>query len=261
MSRTAIYSRKWIILGVLTTLSFSCKSTKVISGGSADESLSARTVIKNHYRSELDFKTLSGRIKVAYADGTSAQNVSVSLRMEKDSIIWMSAPLGVVKAYISPKRVSFYNKLNNEYFDGDFTYLSELLGTSLNFKKVQDLLLGQAIFDLRDERYDLQVEQGHYELKPRKIKELFKVMFRIEPKNFKMGTQQLAQPWKKRLLEIEYKNYQQEGNRVFPNEVKILAIEKDQQTSIAIDYKNIEFDRPLNFPYKIPKGFDEIVLK
>ena len=32
-----------------------------------------------------------------------------------------------------------YNKLDNTYFDGDYGYLSDMLGTELDFKKLQNL--------------------------------------------------------------------------------------------------------------------------
>jgi hypothetical protein len=86
-------------------------------------------------------------------------------------------------------------------------------------------------------------------------------MFRIQPGNFKMATQQLSQPLKKRLLEINYKNYQQTESGIIPDNVAIIAIQDDERTVITIEYRNIEFNRPLNFPYKIPEGFNEIVLK
>ncbi len=252
---------KRILASVIIALSFSCKSNKILSDAKADKSLSARIIIKNHYKNELDFKTLTGRIRIDYSDGYSTQSIGVSLRMEKDKAIWISAPLGVVKAFITPERVSFYNKLENQYFDGDFSYLSRMLGTDVDFEQVQNLLLGQAILDLRDERYLAQVSGDNYELKPRRAMDLFKPLFRIEPGNFKLAAQQLAQPWNKRLLEIRYKNYQKKDQRILPNEIGIVAIDTDQRTTIAIEYRSIEFDRRINFPYKIPKGFEEIVLK
>ena len=143
----------WIVLVVVVS---SCKATKVVSGGAVDDRLSAKSVIKAHYQNETNFKTLNGKVKIGYSDGEYSQNVSVSLRMEKDKAIWMSAPLGIVKAYITPDRVSFYNKLENEYFDGDFSYLSDLLGTEVDFSIVQNLLTGQAIVDLREEKYTIE---------------------------------------------------------------------------------------------------------
>ncbi|MGB5820123.1 MAG: DUF4292 domain-containing protein [Saonia sp.] len=254
-------TQKWTTLILFVLFLSSCKSSKVLTDGSIDENLSSRTIIKSHYNNHLNFKTLSGRIKIDYSDGDSAQGFNVSLRLEKDKAIWISATLGLVKAYITPERVTFYNKLENEYFDGDFTYLSKLLGTELNFEKVQNLLLGQALLDLRDERYNVSVSNNTYQLKPKKQIDLFKALFQIEPRNFKMATQQLSQPLKKRILEITYRNYQEIGKRILPNEIAITAIDMDNRNLIDLTYKNIEFDKPLNFPYKIPKGFKEIVLK
>ncbi len=239
----------------------SCKSKKIVTDGTADTNLSAKAIIKSHYKNHLDFKTLRGRMKIDYTDGYSSQGFSVSLRIEKDKAIWISAPIGLVKAYITPKRVTFYNKIDNEYFDGDFTYLSNLLGTELDFEKVQNLLLGQALFDLRDEKYIASVNQGNYQLDPKKPGELFTTLFQIEPQNYKMATQQLSQPEQRRFLEIEYKNYQKVEQRILPNDIAIKATEADSQNLIDITYKNIEFNKPLRFPYKIPKGFKEIVLK
>src|SRR5690606_37438954 len=106
-----------------------CGSNKAVVGEEVDLGMSVRQLIGKHYDTQPDFKTLSARVKIDYSNGDKSQGFNVSLRMEKDKIIWISGPLGVVKAQITPDRVSFYNKLQNEYFDGDFGYLSELLGT------------------------------------------------------------------------------------------------------------------------------------
>lgn len=252
---------RWIIIALLAMLFFSCKTSKVAATGKVDERLSTKAIIKNHYKNQLEFRTISGRMKVAYNDGGAVQSFNVSLRVEKDKAIWMSAPLGVVKALITPKRVTFYNKLQNEYFDGDFAYLSKLLGTELDFNKVQNLLLGEALFDLRTEKYISLATDAYYELKPKNMGDLFKTLFLIEPKNFKIATQQLSQPWNGRLLEIYYKSYQEKNSQILPEEIQIIAIDIDQTTNIDIQFRNMEFNRTLNFPYRIPKGFEEIVLK
>jgi len=252
--------QKWTVLFILIITVFSCKSTNVIKGGSVDENLTAKAIIRNHYYSQLSFKTLSGKMRIDFTKGESTQTVSVSLRMEKDKAIWISAPLGIVKAYITPERVSFYNKMDNEYFDGNFSYLSHLLGTDLNFEKIQNLLLGEALYDLRDEKYTVAIANDNYQLKPKKAGELFKTLFLIEPLNYKMVAQQLSQPWEKRMLEINYKNYQKVNKWILPGEIDILAIDADQTNNITVEFRNMEFNRALNFPYNIPNGFKEIVL-
>ncbi|WP_396636170.1 DUF4292 domain-containing protein [Maribacter sp. R77961] len=247
--------------GILMLFVFSCKSTKLVSDGTIDNRLSSKAIIKAHYQNQTVFKTLSGKVKIDYSNGEDTQSFSVSLRLEKDKAIWMSAPLGIVKAYITPNKVSFYNKLQNEYFDGDFSYLSELLGTEVDFKIVQNLLLGEALLDLREKKYEASVTKETYRLVPRVNEVLYKILFEIEPKNFRMAAQQLSQPLKKRLLQINYENYQRIGDEVLPNAINISAVENTTENRIQLAYRNLELNRTLNFPYKIPKGYKEIVLE
>ncbi|MDE3742254.1 DUF4292 domain-containing protein [Maribacter polysaccharolyticus] len=252
---------RWTRISVFILILFSCKSKKLVTDGAVMENMSAKAIIRTHYQNQIKFKTLSGRIKIGFFDGESTKSVTVSLRMEKDKTIWISAPFGVVKAYITPNRVSFYNKLDNEYFDGDFSYLSNLLGTELDFDKVQNLLLGQALFDLRKDKYEVSLSETDYILKPKKPMDLFKTSFMVEPDNFMMAAQQLSQPSKKRVLDITYKNYQKTNNRILPNEIFITAIDGNGKNTIDIDYRSVEFNKDLNFPYKIPNGFKKIALK
>jgi len=252
---------KGCVYALLALLVFSCKGAKVVTDGAIDTRLSAKSVIRAHYQNTTNFKTLGGKVKIDYTNGEDSQSFTVSLRMEKDKGIWMSAPLGIVKAYITPERVSFYNKLQNEYFDGDFSYLSKLLGTEVDFSIVQNLLLGEAIFDLKDDKYIISTVDNNYRLTPKTARELFKVLFQIEPNNFKMATQQVSHPIKGRLLQINYKNYQKVGPTLWPNKIFIRAIDGTAENAITLEYRNLELNRKLNFPYSIPKGFKEIVLE
>jgi len=121
-------------------------------------------------------------------------------------------------------------------------------------------LTGQAIVDLRKEKYNLSATTDTYELTPKLPGALYKTLFKVEPKNFKIALQQLSQPQEKRLLEIDYKNYQLIDKEIFPNEIMIEAISKDETNTIELEYRNLELNGPVNFPYKIPNGFKEIEL-
>ncbi|NNL08317.1 MAG: DUF4292 domain-containing protein [Croceitalea sp.] len=238
----------------------SCKSKKAVADGKVNTGITARKIIENHYKNQLSFNTLSGRLKIEYSDGYTNQGFNVSLRMKKDEAIWISAPLGVLKAYITPDRVQFYNKLEGEYFEGDFSYLSDLLGADLDFKKVQNLLIGNAVLDLREQKFSTSILDGKYGLKPKEQNELYKILFFLEPKNFKIANQEISQPWNKRFLSMQY-SYQRVNDQVLPNKVTIQALTEDGQNNIDLDYKNVELNRNLNFPFRIPKGYKEIVLK
>lgn len=258
-----IYIKLLVYAGILVSIlaSTSCKSKNVLVGGEVKSDLKPQQIIEKHYDHNLDFETMSGRIKIDYSDGESSQGVTVSLRMKKDEVIWLSAPLSVVKIMITPSKVQFYNKLDNTYFDGDFSYLEKLLGTELDFQMVQNLLLGQSVLDLRDQKYYAATVSDQYQLKPVRQSDHYKTLFLLEPNNFKMTLQQISQPSKLRMLSISYKNYQGVSGKILPNQIEIQAVDKEHRNQIDIEYNSIIFDRELNFPFRIPSGFKPVDLQ
>lgn len=239
-----------------------CKSSKrIASSGELNTKLTAKQLIKEHQKQEPKFKTLQARVKVEYVQGDKSQSHTISLRMEKDKVIWLSAPIGFVRAKITPEKVSFYNKLDNTYFDGDFSLISDLLGTKLDFEKVQNILLGNAIYNLNNESYNADTHEGSYVLSPKNQNQLFEIFYLLNPKHFKMDSQQLTQPLEQRMLEIDYKDYQEVDKQIVPQNVKVIALERDFETIINMEFKSVSLNTDLNFPFRIPNGFKEIVIK
>lgn len=254
------YRMSFVVLVVI--ISQSCKPKNVIGEGAVNSELTAKKIIKNHYTNSLDFKTIRGKVKIKYDDGDNSQSFGVNLRMEKDKAIWMSESiLGAVKVYITPNSVSFYNKLDNTYFDGNFEYISNLLGTEIDFQKLQNVLIGEAIFDLKDGKYFADIEGNRYQLKPETDLPLFKALFQIEPKYYKMALQQIAQPEEGRVSSISYTSYQDVKGQPFPNEIEVKVQEPGSVTTIELQYKNIELNEEVTFPYNIPSGYRQITLE
>lgn len=238
----------------------SCKTAKTIGEGEANLGLSAKQLIKENSKLTPNFKTLQAKLKITYSEGKKEQTHTVSFRMKKDDVIWISAPFSLLRAKVTPKSVAFYNKLDNTYFEGNYKYLSDLLGTELDFQKVQNLLLGEAIFNLKDESYTLSLHENEYALQPKKQRELFEIFFLINPSHYKISSQQLSQTQELRHLQIDYKSYQDIENQKVPEIIKIVAVEKTEETSIRLEFKSVALNTELRFPFKIPSGFDKIEL-
>ena len=130
---------------------------------------------------------------------------------------------------ITPEKVSFYNKLDNTYFEGDYKYLSDLLGIDLDFKKVQNLLLGEAFFNLKDNAYNVSVNDNSYILQPKKQQALFELFYLINPSHFKISSQQISQPQEQRHLQIDYLTYQEVDKQIFPQQIKVIAVEATER--------------------------------
>lgn len=253
--------KKIILLLSLCLVITSCGSKKKALN---IEDKAAAKVIASHYGSEPDFETLSSRVKLHYEDSDRSQSVTVSYRMKKDSAIWISAQLlgfPLAKALITKNRVSYYEKIGKTYFDGDYSLVSKWLGTPLNFEKLQNLLMGQAIYDLREDSYKLTESSQGYQLVPSNELLAIKKMFLLDPKNFRASAQQLNQAKENRSVTVTYSSYQNVNGKTFPEDIKIIANESGKSTNIDLTFKQVELNERLTFPFEIPSGYDEIEIE
>ncbi|RKS55436.1 uncharacterized protein DUF4292 [Gillisia mitskevichiae] len=228
------------------------------------EDAAVKKVVAMHYNNEPNFKTLNSRLRLQYQDEDRSQSVTVSFRMQKDSAIWMSAQLlgiPLAKVLITQDRVSYYEKIGKTYFDGDYSLVSKWLGTPLDFQKLQNLLIGQAIYDLREDKYVLSESTRGYQLVPSNSLELVKKLFLIDAKSYSALAQQLSQEKENRNVTVTYTKYQKINDQNFPEEIKIVANSEGKGTQIDIAYRSVAFNESVSFPFEIPSGYDEIQIE
>lgn len=247
-------------LGLLILLLFNCKGAKTVNNGAANYKLSTKQLVKESAKQVANFKTLQSRLKITYTEKDKSQSYTVSFRVEKDKALWINAPFSVIRALVTPEKVSFYNKLDRTYFDGDYKYLSDLLGTELDFKKVQNLLLGETLFALNSTDYKTDVDAGTYVVQPKNQRDLFEIFFLLNPSSFKVKSQQISQPAEFRHLQIDYLAYQTIDAQVIPERIKIIAVEKSEEMLVDLEMKGVTLNENLRFPFKIPDGFKQIEL-
>lgn len=256
------YSFKLVILIFLVITS--CKSRKNVVENNTIEVVSAKKLINKHYEASFNQQTIDAKINAKYKDKNTSVSISIKLRLEKDKAIWMSATklnIPVAKLLITPTSVKYYEKLDKTYFEGDFSLLSKWLGTDLDFEKVQNLLLGQAVLNLKKEKYDVQIINKSYELKPKQDNNLYGILFFINPKNYKLDKQEIVNPIKDQLLSVSYPNYIEMAGEKFPKSIDIEVLDNKQITLINMEYKSVEFNKKLTFPFTIPSGYKKISLK
>lgn len=244
----------------LSFIIISCKGTKNITSSDIDMSLSAKSIIDKHLKAEPKFKTLASRVQVEYKSDKASQSVTVSLRMEKDKTIWFSASIlgfTVAKLMITPDRVSYYESIDNTYFDGDYSLLSHWLGIEIDFQMVQNIFLGNTLFPLESKNYAMSVSENQYMFTPKKQHPNYEYSVILNTL-FKAALQSVIQPKEQRLLEISYENYQVINHQVFPKNILIFVQEDNSKTSITLDYRNIDVNANVSFPFRIPRGYKEL---
>ena len=155
----------------------------------------------------------------------------------------------------------FYNKLDNSYFDGDYALISDFFGTDLQFKNLQNLLLGEAIFDIKPKEFEKKLHPNSYTIAPKRQNDLFDLLYLINPSYFKLDAQLLSQSLEQNVLKVQYRSYQNVEGLVLPEQMAITSTNPNEQTTLNLNIKSVSLDQPLRFPFTIPKGFKAIELK
>ena len=78
--------------------------------------------------------------------------------------------------------------------------------------------------------------------------------------SYKVVSCALQQPEQQRTLQVRYGPYREYPQGYFPSSISIMANEGTAQTMIAVNYKKIDVEAPVRFPFRIPDGYEAIVL-
>ena len=228
--------------------------------------LSAKKIIKNHEATFFDANSLETRLSVNYSENKKGKRnrytFRVRLRMKKDSVIWLrgSKTITVFKAKITPTSFSFYSPLEKVYFKGDYSFLEEMLGAKITFNQLQNLLLGQSIVDLKDQKYTTSIDQGGYKLLPKKQKSLYDIFLLMNPKNFRLNRQILTTDNSRKELNIKYDDYIAVEDQLVPKRITINASEGEKYTFMTARFTKITLNKKINTSYRIPSGYKQIQL-
>ncbi|MDP5169937.1 MAG: DUF4292 domain-containing protein [Bacteroidia bacterium] len=136
--------RPLVLLLMLSTALWSCKSLKDISSGAVNW----RTVEERALNERLDFHTvvLSGKAKLNFP-GSGMENLSVNYRINivKDSAIMIRVIklIEAARILITPDSIFVQDRINSQLISCDFKIAEETVGLPADFGLLQDMLLGQ----------------------------------------------------------------------------------------------------------------------
>jgi Domain of unknown function (DUF4292) len=256
---------KPIVITLFILFFVSCKTQKktvsppdIVVTNSNNKDTLFQKIQEQSNSSKLVFKTMSIRSEVVFEDTKQKHTLGVDIRMKKDEMIWINVKflgLPMAKALITPKKVSYYEKPNNTYFDGDYSILKQFIGLDLDFNKVQNLLLGKPFADISAAEFMMKLTDTM--LKIEGNANAIKKEFNFDKNTLLLQEQLLTQPAQQRNVMVKYPSYSAVENIILPAQ---MYIEASQQNKVAIDitHNKITLNENLTFPYSIPDGYTPI---
>lgn len=257
--------KKYLAFAVVIFM-VSCKPKAIVTSTTNTEAvdyMKATKIIDSHYDNKNDFSTLYIKANARYADEKQTQNVSADIRINKDQQILVSLRfLGITmaKASITPTSVSYYEKIKGTYFEGDFSALSLWLGTDLDYNKIQNMLVGEALDDLNKGKYTEVLLDNLYRLDDAKNGNTQKSYY-FNPNDFTVNKQEVSQTAENRTIQISYPERVAYKEANLPASVEIKTLQTKGKSEINLNYNSVSFNEELSFPYNVPDGYKRIIIK
>jgi hypothetical protein len=217
-------------------------------------------MLKGIRKNNIDFNTFSGRMKLAIeTENKSHNNLTATIRMKKDSIIWISvsAPIidEVMRAVITPDSLKLYNRIEKQLYLKRMADAEELLGVPFDFKTLQDLLIGNPVY-LTDSVFGLVKTPSVISFSCQNAK--FVSLFNVFADDYSLQQSKVmdadSSSAVKRSCELTYGDYANVANRKFPT-VRRIFVEEKTVTKAALDFTRYDFDVPLSFPFSTPASY------
>ena len=206
------------------------------------------------------FLSAKGKAQITMKD--NKQGANLSLRMRRDSIIWVSAGLaGIegVRAVLTHDSVRVLNKLERTYFSGGYDYLSKLLNVPVSFAQMQALLLGDYLPAPVGTTPTVATEEAgrqrvSYPLAGVVIERL------LQAGTGRVQQLRVRDDSTKRNLTVDYTDFrplEQQANLGFAHATFIQAQQAAAGViTAAINYTKVNAGRErLAFPFAVPKGY------
>lgn len=238
-----------VIVLLIIALSFigGCKSKK---NSSTAESINA-VKVQQFWNDQFDSEYLEARGKASVTLDGGPKNVSMHLKMKKDSLIWGKFSLFGIGATVLITQDSFFmvNTLSQTYSVYDNSYVNQLLGFKVTISQLQNLLVGNAVFlqtnyRLRSEENQLVGGDG-MATNTITMNDVFRTL------HSSIETGDVSQR-----ADIQYENYELVGAKQLPKNIVIDVKKEEQNLNVVLNYQNVNTNVITTFPFNIPNGFN-----
>lgn len=205
----------------------------------------------------IELNSLRGRLRMTLNENGKSQTVTSTVRFERDSALLISAPFGVIKAYLDQKRLSYYNKLERSYFDGDYKYLQELIGVELNFTQLQNLLFAKPLINVSSRRGLILKSEESYWVLSNKNKREYDFSLRFDKNTLQLIVQDYRITRSNQAARITY-TYKKNTD-VLPTRIKLKSLVQGSDIEVDLQWTQSEYNRKVQFNYNIPQGYKSIL--
>lgn len=235
-----------------------CKSlTPVATTNAIDTSLRSRA-LQNHIEDNaLQYQSLQWRGQALIEREGKRQKISVTLRLKKDEGIWVSGSviIPLALAFITPKQLQFYEKINRQYAQIDYRQVKNLIGAQVDYRMVEHIITASPLDKRALKRAKITFTQNTYVLSSKKRR--VSLIWEYDAA-FRLISQQISNG--KTTVRIDYNDYKLIDNQWIPEQLSATLLGADKSTKLKLQSKQTQLNKKFKMPFEIPKGYAKIKL-
>jgi hypothetical protein len=225
---------------------------------------------------ELKYQQFSAKFNATYEVDQKQTSVSGSIRIEKDSIIWISISpaLGIeaVRFMLTPDSIKYLNRLSDTYLLQGFDYINKLLNKSMDYDMAQAFLTGNDFSFYDSSSFKASVDNKDYKLNTVNRSKIRRSVRRsdddisipiqyiwLNSENFKISKVLIKESERdSRKFIATYSGFQDVDAKLIPTNLEFKAETEEKKISIKITYSRLQINQKQNYLFKIPEGYSEI---
>ncbi|WP_375580958.1 DUF4292 domain-containing protein [Marivirga tractuosa] len=238
-----------------------CSAVLIFS--SCSKKLLPTSTIEEEYALEkFDFEYLQAKSKIRFSSPDRNLSSSASIRMKKDSVIWVSVSpvfgIEAARGFISQDTIVFMDRVNKDVYRYSYESLSNALNFEVDFEMVQSIILGNQVFDFQQ---DDNFSKRAGELKIGQKRGRFELETQASSKNRKVENIRVKEIPDGSKMEIIFSEFNIVDDQAFPFNTMVEILSKgtkgDESTQVEINHSKVEVgDTPISFPFSVPGKYE-----
>jgi hypothetical protein len=250
---------KWagLFIAIFLAISWSCHTPHIVQttplqpGYNAILNQDSVTSIFLKVRKKFfDFNTFSCKAKVSYSDQKNGViNFSATIRMKKDSVIWISISPGmgieVYRIMVTKDSIRILDRLHKSYISRGVDYVGQFVSYPVNLREMQKIIAGVPIGYHAE---SLSATKGDSSVLFASIDSDWNSNILVNNKDFLIHQFLMQNTRKQKKLMIEFYNYNYDN--AFPFSLdRYMEINNPDPITISVDYSKIKINDQLRFPF------------
>ncbi len=211
--------------------------------------LSYDSVMAKISERQVSYSTFSARAKLSWNDGETPQEFTGSIRLKKDSTLWLS--LGVIgiegiRTLVTPDTFRLMNKLTGEYAVHGINYIQSWLLFPVSFNMLQQLITGEKI-SIGEKASAVTSEDSSVVLYS-ESDQLYEKIW-VDTSNYTIQKILLKDKLLKQDMLITFTAYNYSEAKPFSYKRSVVITRNTDTVKLNMDFVRINFNEELSFPF------------